>query len=93
MWTSRRSDLWIRAHSEQGDELLVRGVAAEIYVVSGLHAPGRFFWTTFLTRPSRRFDRDAWLAEDAAVIDAKKPRWVVTWTDTATGPESDELSS
>lgn len=67
----------------------MRGVAAEIYVVSGLHAPGPFFWTTFLTRPSRRFDRDAWLAEDAAVIDAKRPRWVVTWTGTTTGPESE----
>jgi hypothetical protein len=80
---------WIEAHAAPDDELLVRGVAAEIYVVSGLHAPGRFFWTSFLTRPSRSFHREAWLAEDAAVIDAKKPRWVVTWTETRDGPESE----
>jgi len=80
--------LWIRDHATREDELLVRGVAAEIYVVSGLHAPGRFFWTAFLTRPSRSFRREALLAEDAAVIDAKKPRWVVTWTETRDGPES-----
>jgi hypothetical protein len=80
---------WIREHSAPGDELLVRGVAAEIYVVSGLHAPGRFFWTAFLTRPSRRFHRRAWLAEDAAVIDAKKARWVVTSTAASEGPESE----
>jgi len=80
--------LWIRARSSRNDELLVRGVAAEVYVVSGLHAPGRFFWTAFLTRPSRTFHREAWLAEDAAVIDAKRPRWVVTWTETREGPES-----
>jgi hypothetical protein len=79
---------WIREHSAAGDELLVRGVAAEIYVVSGLHAPGRFFWTAFLTRPSRRFHREAWLAEDAAVIDSRRARWVVTWTQTTDGPES-----
>jgi hypothetical protein len=53
-----------------------------------LHAPGRFFWTAFLTRPSRAFRREAWLAEDAAVIDSKKARWVVTWTETRDGPES-----
>ena len=39
--------LWIRERSAPGDELLVRGVAAEVYVVSRLHAPGRFFWTAF----------------------------------------------
>jgi hypothetical protein len=80
--------LWLRGGSAPGDEVLVRGVAAEIYVVSGLHAPGRFFWTAFLTRPSRSFHREAWLAEDAAVIDGKRPRWVVTWTETREGPES-----
>jgi hypothetical protein len=79
---------WLRDHRAGDDELLVRGVAAEIYVVSGLHAPGRFFWTAFLTRPSRAFRREAWLAEDAAVIDSKKARWVVTWTETRDGPES-----
>jgi len=79
---------WIRDRSSKDDELLVRGVAAEIYVVSGLHAPGRFFWTAFLTRPSRRFHRAQWLAEDAAVIDTARPRWVVTWTETTEGPES-----
>ena len=83
-----QAGLWLRDRSSRDDRLLVRGVAAEIYVVSGLHAPGRFFWTAFLTRPSRRFHRDAWLAEDAEVIDTKKPRWVVAWSDIPDGPES-----
>jgi hypothetical protein len=81
--------LWLRSHASRGDLVAVRGVAAEIYVVSGLHAPGRFFWTTFLTRPSRRYRREEWLAEDAAALDAKKPRWVVVTAGAADGPESE----
>ncbi len=80
--------LWLRDHSSKDDLLLSRGVATEVYVVSGMHAPGRFFWTSFLTRPTRRFHREAWLAEDLAVIETKRPRWVVTWTGIPDGPES-----
>ncbi|MGD0528689.1 MAG: hypothetical protein ABSE49_26370 [Polyangiaceae bacterium] len=81
--------LWLRAHASAGDLVAVRGVATEVYVVSGMRAPGRFFWTTFLTRPSRRYRREEWLAEDAAAIDAKKPRWAVTSSDATEGPESE----
>ncbi|MGH7298726.1 MAG: hypothetical protein ACRELB_27545, partial [Polyangiaceae bacterium] len=84
------SGLWLRDHAAPGDELLVRGIAAEIYVVSGMRAPGRYFWTAFLTRPSRRFHREEMLAEDRATIAGKRPRFVVTWAATHWGPESAE---
>jgi hypothetical protein len=80
--------LWLREQSAPEDRLLVRGVAVEIYTVSGMRAPGRFFWTAFLTLPSRRFRRDALLAEDFDTIIATKPRWVVTWAPVREGIES-----
>jgi len=81
--------LWIRDHSASDDYVLVRGIAVELYVVSGRRAPGRFFWTAFLTRPSRRFHREEWLAEDEATVDAVKPRWVVADAPARSGPESE----
>ena len=85
--------LWLREHSSAGDFVLVRGIAAEIYVVSGRRAPGRFFWTAFLTRPSRRFHREEMLAEDYDTIVEKRPRWVVTWGPSREGPDSAEWFS
>jgi hypothetical protein len=82
--------LWVRDHSTPADFVLVRGIAAEVYIVSGRRAPGRFFWTAFLTRPSREFHREAMLAEDRATIEQKKPRFVVTWAQAHGGVESAE---
>jgi len=80
--------LWVRDHSSPDDLVLARGIDAEIYVVSGRRAPGRFFWTGFLTRPSRRFHRERWLAEDRLTIDERRPRWVVALGFEAGGPDS-----
>jgi hypothetical protein len=80
--------LWLRERTAPDDFVLVRGIAVELYVVSGRRAPGRFFWTAFLTRPSRRFHREEWLAEDEATIDRTKPRWVVADAPARSGPES-----
>jgi hypothetical protein len=85
--------LWLREHSSPDDFVLVRGIAAEIYVVSGRRAPGRFFWTAFLTRPSRRFHREEMLAEDYDTIVKKRPRWVVTWAPSRDGLDSAEWFS
>jgi hypothetical protein len=83
--------LWLREHASPDDRLLVRGVAAEIYAVSRLHAPAdRFFWTTWLTLPSRAYRRDDWLREDRAAISRAPPRWVVANAHVTEGPESSE---
>ncbi|HEY8087163.1 MAG TPA: glycosyltransferase family 39 protein [Polyangiaceae bacterium] len=82
--------IWVRDHSSPSDFVVVRGIAAEVYIVSGRRAPGRFFWTAFLTRPSREFHREAMLAEDRATIEQKKPRFVVTWAAAHWGVESAE---
>ena len=69
---------YIRARAGADDLVAVRGVSAEIYAVSGCAAPTRFFWTSFLTSPTRAYQRDAWLAEDDAALAAHPPRWMVT---------------
>jgi hypothetical protein len=82
--------VWIRDHSSEDDRVLVRGIATEIYVVSGRRTQGRFFWTPFLTRPSRAYHRDEWLQEDYAVITQTPPRFVVADANVRGGPESVE---
>jgi len=81
---------WVRLHSSEDDRVLVRGIATEIYVVSGRRSQGRFFWTPFLTLPSRRYRRDDWLQEDYAAITQTPPRLVVADANVREGPESIE---
>lgn len=80
--------LWLKERAAPDDLVLSRGIDAEIYVVSGHRAPGRFFWTAFLTRDSRRFHRERWLAEDLRTILDRRPRWVVAWGPDTSGPDS-----
>lgn len=77
--------LWLRAHSGVDDTVLVRGMAAEVYLISGRRSPGRFFWSLFLTEPTRAYHREAWLAEDRRALDEHPPRWVVSYR-TASDP-------
>jgi hypothetical protein len=81
--------LWLRDHASPDDTVLVRGVAAEIYAVSRMHAPSdRFFWTPWLTLPSRAYRRDEWLREDREAIERDPPRFVVAVAAVASGPDS-----
>jgi hypothetical protein len=68
---------YLRERSSADERILVRGESAEIYVVSGRRAPGRFFWSVFLSSTTRAYHRDAWLAEDRAAIERAHPRYVV----------------
>jgi len=79
---------WIHDHSKEDDYVLVRGEAAEIYVIADRRAPGRFFWSTFLSSPTRAYRRDDWLGEDARAITEHPPRFVVVRRVVASGPDS-----
>jgi hypothetical protein len=79
---------WIRERTRPDDYILVRGESAEIYVLSGRRAPGRFFWSLFLSSPTRAYHREAWLREDALAIATHPPRYVVVRTAAKRGPDS-----
>jgi hypothetical protein len=87
-WEPRLVGEWVRDHSSPEDFILVRGAAAEIYEVSGRRAPGRFFWSVFLSCPTRSYRRSEWLAEDRDAIQRHPPRYVLVRAGTKTGPES-----
>ena len=52
------------------------------------HHGGRFFWTTFITNPSRAYRREEWLAEDRRSLVEHPPRYVVAFEGIAEGPDS-----
>lgn len=81
---------WLGEHTEPEDKILVRGMAAEIYAIARRRAPGRFFWSLFLTLPTRAYHRDAWLREDRDAIERDPPRFVVAYADIHDGPDSVE---
>jgi hypothetical protein len=86
--TTRRGRSRRRASSPD-ETLLVRGYEPQIYAVARRRYTGRFFWSTFLTDPTRVYHRDAWLAEDRAELDAHPPSWVVAYSDVAAGVDSE----
>lgn len=82
---------WLDAHSSPDDCIAVRGFAPEIYALAHRRYGGRFFWTLFLTMPSRAYHRQEWLAADAAELARIRPRFVVTLSwDHSGGPSSAE---
>lgn len=84
-----RVGTWLREHARPGDRVLVRGVAAEIYAISGLRASSRFFWTPFLTMPTRHYDeRSEWLREDREEFERDPPRFAVAYKHWKAGPDS-----
>lgn len=79
---------WLAAHARDGDTLAVRGFEPEIYATSGLHYTGRFFWTAFLTMPSRKYRRAELLREDRRALMRDMPRFVVALTGLSRGIDS-----
>lgn len=73
--------LWLRDHTKPDETVLVRGFQPEVYVSARRSAPGRFFWSLFLTNPSRAYRREEYLAEDREAFESKKPRYVVARRD------------
>jgi hypothetical protein len=85
-----RLGLWLRDHSDSDDRILVRGMAGEVYLIARRRAPGRFFWSLFLTLPTRAYRRDQWLREDLEAVEREPPRFVVVQGEVREGPDSAE---
>jgi hypothetical protein len=68
---------WIREHTTPDDLVSVRGVSAEIYVISGRRAPTRFFWTAFLYDASRAYKAEEWRREDEEALRSRPPKFIV----------------
>ncbi len=68
---------WIRARAAEGDELLVRGNAQDVYVRTGLRYRGRFGSSAPLTAKGCAYKRAAWLAQDSKELRARRPRFVI----------------
>jgi hypothetical protein len=68
---------WLEQHTTPEESVTVRGFQPEMYAVANRRHRGRFFWTTFLTNPARAYNRELWLAEDAADLRTKPPRYLV----------------
>jgi hypothetical protein len=82
---------WLEQHTSPEESVTVRGFQPEIYAVANRRHRGRFFWTTFLTNPARAYNRELWLAEDAADLKSKPPRYLVALGAIHEGPDSAEL--
>lgn len=75
--------VWLREHSNPDDLVLVRGMEPEIYITADRRWAGRFFWSSWLTSPSRAYRRESWLAEDRADVERLRPRFVVAISNAA----------
>lgn len=82
---------WLEQHTTPEESVTVRGFQPEIYAVANRRHRGRFFWTTFLTNPARAYNRELWLAEDAADLKTKPPRYLVALEMIHEGPDSAEV--
>lgn len=68
---------WIRTRATEGDELLVRGNAHDVYVRTGLRYRGRFGSSAVLTAKGCAYKRAAWLDQDGKELRARRPRFVI----------------
>lgn len=87
-WTSERVGNWLRERTTPDDLVAVRGFQPEIYAVANRRHGGRFFWTTFITNPSRAYRRAEWLKEDLDALKATPPKYVVALSAPKEGPDS-----
>ena len=65
-----------------------RAFDPEIYITARRRYGCRFFWTLFLTWPTRAYRRQDFLAEDRACFEAHRPKYVVAVTGEREGPDS-----
>jgi hypothetical protein len=72
---------WLLAHAQPGDELCVRSFEPQIYALTGMRCPSRFFWTAWITDARRVYHREEWLAQDRAALDRSHPRFVTVKTE------------
>lgn len=83
-----RVGTWLAEHSSPDDRVAVRGFNPEIYAIANRRHQGRFFWTTFITQPSRAYRRAEWLAEDLRDLREHPPRYSVVLAGVNEGPDS-----
>jgi hypothetical protein len=87
---TREIALWVKAHSNPGDTIAVRGFEPQIYLTAERSFPGRFFWTTFLVTPAWSYRLDDWVEEDRQVFVKTPPRFVLALSFAHTGVDSAE---
>ena len=88
---TERVAAWLASHSSATDLVCVRGFEPQIYVASHRRCGERFFWTTFLTGPTRIYRKRDWLNEDGAYLDRTKPRFVVAISAVDVGPDAPSI--
>lgn len=82
---------WIRSHSEQNDIVCVRRFEPEVYALSERACSSPFFWTYWLTEPSRAYHRDEFLAEDRTAIEGARPIIIATRRESRRGEVDDAV--
>ena len=87
---SENAGSWILAHSDSTDTIVVRGYEPQIYASAQRHYAGRFFWSPWLTMPSREYKRAEWLAADLDALGRSSPRFAVAYD--AALPELDSAA-
>ena len=87
-WDAEQVGLWLRDHTTPGETVAVRAFDPEIYFTAHRRYGCRFFWTLFLTWPSRAYRRQDFLAEERSCFQAHPPRYVVAVTAEKDGPDS-----
>lgn len=76
---SESAGLYILGHSVPSDTIVVRGYEPQVYASAKRHYAGRFFWSPWLTLPSREYKRAEWLASDLDSFTRSQPRFAVAY--------------
>jgi hypothetical protein len=85
---SENAGSWILAHSAATDTIVVRGYEPQIYASAQRDYAGRFFWSPWLTMPSREYRRAEWLAADLEALARTAPRFAVAYEAAIPGLDS-----
>ncbi len=83
--------LWIQANSSPLDVVCVRRFEPEIYALSDRSCSSPFFWTYWLTEPSRAYRRGEFLEEDREALERTRPKIMVARREARAG-EIDDAS-
>jgi 4-amino-4-deoxy-L-arabinose transferase-like glycosyltransferase len=90
LYDAEQVGIWLYDHTTPEETVAVRGFDPEMYITAHRRYGCRFFWTLFLTMPSRAYRRPEFLAEDRACVETTLPAYVVATTSAHDGPDSPE---
>lgn len=82
---------WIQANSSHDDVVCVRRFEPEIYALSDRSCSSPFFWTYWLTEPSRAYRRGEYLEADREALERTRPKIMVSRREARVG-EIDDAS-